>query len=77
LHSVPRAFVLQSPKTQTPTALGITFLKDFQKEYTSSLNKDAIIAVAETPLGGLGCLVETELLIPEAARTLGKKRQRL
>lgn len=69
----PDGFVLRSPKTQAPTSAGITLLKDFHQEYTDHFGSDAILPVAETPVGRLGCLVETEFLVPEAARRLRKK----
>ena len=69
----PSGLVLRSPKTQAPTSAGITLLKDFHKEYTGHFGSDAILPVAETPLGRLGCLVESEFLIPEATRKLRKK----
>ena len=64
---------MRSPKTQAPTSAGITLLKDFHKEYTDYFGSDAILPVAETPLGKVGCLVETEFLVPEAARKLRRK----
>jgi len=69
----PDGFLLRSPKTQAPTSAGITLLKDFHQEYTDHFGSDAILPVAETPLGRLGCVVETEFLIPEAARKLREK----
>ena len=69
----PSGLILRSPKTQAPTSAGITLLKDFHKEYTDHFGSNAILPVAETPLGKLGCLVETEFLIPEATRKLRGK----
>ncbi len=69
----PSGIILRSPKTQAPTSAGITLLKDFHKEYSDCFGSDAILPVAETPLGKLGCLVETEFLVPEAARKLRRK----
>ncbi len=69
----PEGLVLRSPKTQAPTSPGITLLKDFHKEYTDHFGPDAILPVAETPAGRLGCLVETEFLVPEATATLRRK----
>jgi predicted amidohydrolase len=69
----PSGIILRSPKTQAPTSAGITLLKDFHKEYTSHFGSNAILPVAETPFGNVGCLVETEFLIPEATRTLRRK----
>jgi predicted amidohydrolase len=69
----PSGLILRSPKAQAPTSAGITLLKDFHKEYTNHFGSDAILPVAETPLGKVGCLVETEFLIPEATRKLRMK----
>lgn len=69
----PSGIILRSPKTQAPTSAGITLLKDFHKEYTDHFGRNAILPVAETPFGNVGCLVETEFLIPEATRTLTRK----
>jgi len=69
----PEGVVLRSPKTQAPTSPGITLLKDFYHEYIKHFGSDAVLPVAETPIGNLGCLVEGEFLIPEAVRTLRKK----
>ncbi len=69
----PAGIVLRSPKTQAPTSAGITLLKDFHGEYSDHFGTAAILPVAETPLGKIGCLVETEFLVPEAARTLRRK----
>jgi predicted amidohydrolase len=69
----PSGIVLRSPKTQAPTSAGITLLKDFHKEYIDFFGSDAILPVAEMPFGKVGCLVETEFLIPEATRTLRRK----
>jgi len=69
----PSGLILRSPKAQAPTSAGITLLKDFHKEYTNHFGSDAMLPVADTPLGKVGCLVETEFLIPEAARTLRRK----
>jgi predicted amidohydrolase len=69
----PAGMVLRSPKTQAPTSAGITLLKDFHKEYADHFGSNAILPVAETPFGKVGCLVETEFLIPEATRILRRK----
>jgi predicted amidohydrolase len=69
----PSGIILRSPKTQAPTSAGITLLKDFHNEYTDHFGSNAILPVAETPFGKVGCLVETEFLIPEATRTLRRK----
>ncbi len=69
----PSGIILRSPKTQAPTSAGITLLKDFHTEYTGHFGGDAILPVVETPFGNVGCLVETEFLIPEATRTLRRK----
>lgn len=69
----PDGLVLRSPKTQAPTSTGITLLRDFYDEYMKHFGTDAILPVAQTPIGRLGCLVEGEFLIPEAVRKLGKK----
>jgi len=69
----PSGIILRSPKTQAPTSAGITLLKDFHTEYIDCFGSDAILPVAETPFGKLGCLVETEYLVPEAARKLHRK----
>lgn len=69
----PEGLVLRSPKTQAPTSPGITLLRDFYYEYTQHFGTDAILPVAETPIGKLACLVEGESLIPEAVRKLRKK----
>ena len=69
----PSGIILRSPKTQAPTSPGITLLKDFHKEYTAHFGSDAVLPVADTPLGKLGCLVETEFLVPEATRELRRK----
>lgn len=69
----PSGLILRSPKTQAPTSAGITLLKDFHTTYADHFGSDAILPVAETPFGKVGCLVETEFLIPEATRTLRRK----
>jgi len=69
----PEGLVLRSPKTQAPTSAGITLLKNFCSEYADYFGSDAILPVAKTPLGNIACLVESEFLVPEAARKLRRK----
>lgn len=69
----PSGLVLRSPKTQAPTSAGITLLKDFHEPYADYFGSDAILPVAETPVGMLACLVETEFLVPDATRRLCRK----
>ncbi|GIW08360.1 MAG: hypothetical protein KatS3mg060_3165 [Dehalococcoidia bacterium] len=69
----PEGLVLRCPKTQAPTSSGITLLRDIAEEYTAAFGPDAILPVADTPIGRLACLVEGEFLIPEAVRTVAKK----
>jgi len=69
----PEGLVLRSPKTQAPTSTGITLLRDYYREYCEHFGRDAVLPVAETPIGNLACLVEGEFLVPEAVRKLRKK----
>ena len=69
----PKGLVLRSPKTQAPTSAGITLIRDAYKEYVDAFGSEAILPVAETPIGKIGCLVEGEFLVSEATRTLARK----
>jgi predicted amidohydrolase len=68
----PRGLVLRQPKVQARSSAGITLLKTFREEYVAALGEGALHAVADTPLGRLGCIVESEQFYPEVLRGLAR-----
>ena len=66
----PEGVVLRQPKVQARSSAQITVLKSFREEYVAALGEAALHAVAETPLGRLGCIVESEQFYPEVLRGL-------
>lgn len=66
----PEGLVLRSPKAQAYSAPEVTSLRDIYDEYRAVFGPDSVLAVAHTEIGALGCLVESELLVPEATRRL-------
>lgn len=66
----PEGLVLRSPKAQAYSAPEVTALRDIYEEYRAVFGPDSVLPVAETEIGGIGCLVESELLVPEATRRL-------
>ena len=66
----PEGLVLRSPKAQAYSAPEVTALRDIYEEYRAIFGADAVLPVAQTEIGAIGCLVESELLVPEATRRL-------
>ena len=66
----PEGLVLRAPKAQAYSAPEITSLRDIYEEYRGIFGPDSVLPVAQTEIGAIGCLVESELLVPEAARRL-------
>ena len=69
----PDGVVLCSPKVQAATLSGINLLRDILDEYVGAFGIDAILPVYETPFGRIGCLVEGEVHVSEAAQILARK----
>jgi predicted amidohydrolase len=69
----PQGLVLRSPKAQAFSAPDVTSLRDIDGQYARAYGRDAILPVAHTPIGTLGCLVEAEAEVMEAARLLASK----
>jgi len=69
----PEGLVLRSPKAQAYSAPDVTSLRDIVPEYSRAFGPDAILPVVQTPIGKLGCLVEAEVEVLEAARLLASK----
>ncbi|GIW08777.1 MAG: hypothetical protein KatS3mg060_3582 [Dehalococcoidia bacterium] len=68
----PSGLVLRQPKVQARSSAAITVLKTFRDEYVAALGEAALHAVAETPIGRLGCIVESEQFYPEVLRGLAR-----
>ncbi len=66
----PEGLVLRSPKAQAYSAPEITSLRDIYDEYREIFGPDSVLPVVQTEIGTIGCLVESELLVPEATRRL-------
>lgn len=69
----PTGLVLRSPKAQAFSAPETTALRDMIAEYEAAFGVGSVLPVAATELGRIGCLVESELFVPEAARLLRAK----
>ena len=69
----PQGLVLRSPKAQAFSAPETTALRDMIEEYEATFGPGSVLPVAKTELGTFGCLVESELYVPEAARLLRSK----
>jgi predicted amidohydrolase len=65
--------VLRSPKAQAYSAPEVTSLRDIREKYAEVFGAEAVLPVAETEIGKLGCLVESEVMVPEAARLVASK----
>lgn len=68
----PSGLVVRQPKVQARSSATITVLKTFREEYVAALGEAALHAVAETPIGRLGCIVESEQFYPEVLRGLAR-----
>jgi predicted amidohydrolase len=69
----PEGLELRSPKAQAYSAPEVTALRDIHDEYEAAFGKGSVQPVVATPIGRLGCLVESELLVPETVRVLASK----
>ena len=69
----PEGLVLRSPKAQAYSTSDITPLREIADEYARAFGEAAILPVARTPIGTLGCLVEKEGEVLESARLLVSK----
>ena len=69
----PEGLVLRSPKAQAYSTSDITPLREIVDEYANAFGEAAILPVAKTPIGTLGCFVEKEGEVLEAARLLVSK----
>ncbi|MCS6801891.1 MAG: nitrilase-related carbon-nitrogen hydrolase [Chloroflexota bacterium] len=69
----PNGLVLRSPKAQAFSAPETTALRDMIEEYEAAFGAGSVLPVATTELGTVGCLVEAEIAVPEAARLLRAK----
>jgi predicted amidohydrolase len=69
----PDGLVLRSPKTQAKSAPEISYLRDVREDYKRAFGPDSILPVARTPIGTLGCYIESEAIVPEAARLLASR----
>jgi len=73
----PEGLVLRSPKAQVYSAPDVTSLRDIPAQYQRAFGHDAILPVVQTPIGRIGCLVEAEAEVMEAARLLVSKGAQL
>ena len=69
----PEGLVLRSPKAQAYSAPDVTSLRDMVADYQRAFGADSIFPVVETPIGRLGCFVESEAQVMEAARLIAAK----
>jgi predicted amidohydrolase len=69
----PEGLVLRSPKSQAKSAPEVSYLRDLADEYVKAFGPDSILPVAKTPIGTLGCYIEAEAEVLEAARLLVSK----
>lgn len=69
----PAGVVLRSPKAASPSAPGVTVLRDFRDQYRAEFGPDSILPVAQTEIGTIGCLLEREVFSAEAGRLLRRK----
>jgi predicted amidohydrolase len=69
----PEGLVLRSPKAQVYSAPDVTSLRDIAPEYVRLFGAASILPVVQTPIGRLGCFVEAEAEVMEAARLLVSK----
>ena len=69
----PKGLVLRSPKAQAYSAPDVTSLRDIAADYQRLFGRAAVFPVVQTPIGRLGCFVEAEAEVMEAARLLASK----
>ena len=69
----PEGLVLRSPKAQAYSTSDITPLREIVDEYAKVFGEAAILPVAKTPIGTLGCFVEKDGEVMEVARLLVSK----
>src|SRR5690606_2851361 len=69
----PDGLVLRSPKTQARSAKEITFLREIRDAYRAVFGPDSILPVARTPIGVLGCYIESEAEVLDAARMMAAR----
>jgi predicted amidohydrolase len=69
----PEGLVLRSPKSQARSAPEVSYLRDMVQEYTNAFGPDSILPVVKTPIGTLGCYIEAEAAVFEAARLISSK----
>lgn len=69
----PTGLVLRSPKAQAYPAHDAIALRDCYEAYIDAFGEAAVWPVVDTPLGRIGCLVESEILVPEVMRLLRHK----
>lgn len=62
--------VMSAPKIGAPSSPHITLLRDFRDEWTAAYGDGALFPVLDTPFGRIGCLVESELIVPGAIEEL-------
>ncbi|MFN8535188.1 MAG: nitrilase-related carbon-nitrogen hydrolase [Dehalococcoidia bacterium] len=68
----PEGLVVRQPKVQARSSAAITVLKTFREEYIAALGEQALHAVADTPIGKIGVIVESEQFYPEVLRGLAR-----
>jgi predicted amidohydrolase len=69
----PGGLVLRSPKSQARSAPEVSYLRDMAEDYKRAFGPDSILPVAKTPIGTLGCYIEAEAEVLEAARLMAAK----
>lgn len=69
----PEGLVLRSPKAQALSVAGVLSIRECYGAYLAAFGEDPILPVVQTPIGAIGCLVEAEVLVPEASRLLAAK----
>jgi predicted amidohydrolase len=69
----PEGLVLRSPMAQAFSAPETTALRDMFEEYEAAFGARSVQPVARTELGTIGCLIQAEQFVPEAARVLRAK----
>ena len=69
----PEGLLLRSPKTQARSAKEISFLRDIKAEYIAAFGPDSILPVVRTPIGTIGCYIEAEAEVLDAARLLASR----
>ncbi len=69
----PDGLVLRSPKSQAKSAAEVSYLRDMADEYVRAFGPDSILPVVKTPIGTLGCYIEAEAEVMEAAQLMVAK----